>query len=254
MQIELPRSYLDLDGTRLAYRAAGPEGASTVLLLHGWGASLDAMAGVQQGLAGQFRVLAFDLPGFGESSPPPTAWGSLDYARTVARALDLLDIPSTHVVGHSFGGKVALHLAVESPTRVGRLVLVDSAGVPPRRSAGYHLRVAAYKCARRLVGNGPLRGLLERRVGSTDYRAAGAMRPTLVRSVSEDLRPLLPRIQTPALIVWGERDEDTPLSNGQLMERQIPNAGLVVFPGAGHFAYADDLPRFCTIVTHFLSS
>lgn len=249
------RDYAEVGGLRVAYRDVGSAGERLPLvLLHGWGASLDVMAGVRDGLAADFRVLSFDLPGFGESSPPPAAWGSDDYARLLLAALDALGVERAHLVGHSFGGKVAIRMAVERPERLGRLVLVDSAGIRPMRTLGYHARVAAYRGARRLVGSTPLRGWLEARVGSTDYRAAGTLRPTLVRSVNEDLRPLLPRVAAPTLLVWGERDEDTPLENGQLMERLIPNAGLVVFAGAGHFAFGDDLPRFCWLVTNFLKS
>jgi pimeloyl-ACP methyl ester carboxylesterase len=78
------------------------------------------------------------------------------------------------------------------------------------------------------------------------------LRATLVRCVNEDLRGLLPAIRVPTLLVWGSADRDTPLADGQLMERLIPDAGLVVFEGAGHFAYLDRLDQFCRVLTHFV--
>jgi pimeloyl-ACP methyl ester carboxylesterase len=78
------------------------------------------------------------------------------------------------------------------------------------------------------------------------------MRGTLVRIVNEDLRTVLPNLHLPVLLIWGDKDTDTPIADGQLMERLIPDAGLVVFEGAGHYAYLEQAARFCTIVAVFL--
>ena len=250
------RDYLELGGLRLAYRAAGLDGppGRPVVLLHGWGASLEALTGVQKVLSDGFRVLSFDLPGFGESDPPPTAWDSNDYASVILEGLDRLGIEQTHLVGHSFGGKVALRITSSRPDRVGRLVLVNSAGLRPRRTIAFRARAAGYRILRQVARSGRLRAWLAGRMGSEDYRSAGRLRPTLVRCVNEDLRAILPGITVPTLLIWGDLDDATPLADGQLMEALIPDAGLVVFGGAGHFAYADDLPRFCRVVSHFLQS
>lgn len=251
--VVLPREYLEIDGLRLAYRDRGAaEGRPPVVLLHGWGGSIDAVAGIQAGLEREFRVVAFDLPGFGASSPPPSPWGSPEYAALLLRALDRLTLERVSLIGHSFGGKIALQLAARQPQRVARLVLVSSAGIRPRRSPLQLARMGAFKAARRLAGQGALSDWLARRFGSADYRSAGPLRATLVRVVNEDLRPLLARVSAPTLLIWGERDTETPLADGVIMEREIPDAGLVVFPGAGHFPYLDDLPRFCRVAGSFL--
>jgi pimeloyl-ACP methyl ester carboxylesterase len=250
-----PRELLELDGLRLAFRASGTSRAGTpVVLLHGWGASLDAMAAIQNSFESQHPTVAFDLPGFGQSDPPPGAWGSADYAALIERALAELELERVSLIGHSFGGKVALQLAVRRPRLVERLVLVNSAGIRPRRSLDYRARVAGFKLARRALAPLGLADWLARRTGSADFRAAGALRTTLVRSVNEDLRPLLPRVQAPTLIVWGDQDQETPPADAAIMEREIPDAGLVMLAGAGHFSYADDLPRFCRVVGYFLGS
>jgi pimeloyl-ACP methyl ester carboxylesterase len=123
--------------------------------------------------------------------------------------------------------------------------------------------VLAFKAGRRALAAQPLAGPLGaplrdwfgRRFGSDDYRqASGALRGTLVRLVNEDAQPLLPKVAASTLLIWGDQDDATPLTDGTLMERLIPDAGLVVFPGAGHFAYADDLGRFGRVVGHFLAS
>ena len=78
------------------------------------------------------------------------------------------------------------------------------------------------------------------------------MRGTLVRIVNEDLRSLLPHLDLPVLLIWGDQDTETPIADGRLMERLIPDAGLVVFEGAGHYAYLEQAARFCRIVDVFL--
>jgi pimeloyl-ACP methyl ester carboxylesterase len=242
-----------VNGTRLAYRATMARGSlAPVVLLHGWGADAGSFTGVCGGLSERWPTLAFDLPGFGASDPPPAPWGSPEYAACIKQALEQLGLRRAHFIGHSFGGKIAILIAARWPALVRSLVLANSAGIRPERTLLYGARVAGYKAARRLAGQGALGAWLAQRVGSTDYRQAGSMRATLVRAVNEDLRPLLREVRAPTLLVWGDRDQETPLSNARIMERGIPDAGLVVFPGAGHFSFADDLPRFCRVVENFL--
>jgi UDP-N-acetylmuramoyl-tripeptide--D-alanyl-D-alanine ligase len=254
-----PPTFARVDGLRIAYRESGQDtGRAPVVVLHGWGASSAAVWSIRRCLEGEYRVVAPDLPGFGASDPPPDAWGSEEYAALVRVLLAERGIRRATFIGHSFGGKLALVLAATTPELVERLVVVNSAGIRPRRGPTYRARVAAFKAARWAGQALPLRAPLQewfgRRFGSEDYRQAGVLRGTLVRVVNEDLRSLLPRVGAPTLLIWGERDDATPLSDGQLMERLIPDAGLVIFPGAGHFAYADDPGRFCRVVSHFLKS
>jgi pimeloyl-ACP methyl ester carboxylesterase len=179
--------------------------------------------------------------------------------------MEALGIERASIIGHSHGGRTAIVLAATYPRLVDRLVLVGSAGLRPKRGVGYYSRVYTYKAVRRLLQSMPLQGpigeplrrLFESKLGSMDFRAtdrqASTMRGTLIRVVNEDWRHLLPRIQASTLLIWGDQDDQTPLSDGQLMEKLIPDAGLVVFPGAGHYAYADDLGRFARVVGHFLA-
>jgi pimeloyl-ACP methyl ester carboxylesterase len=152
---------------------------------------------------------------------------------------------------------VAIMLAAGHPERVGRIVLCDSAGLRPRRRPSYWLRVGVAK-AGRVIGlfGAPGRRLQQRlrgRVASTDYlQSTEAMRGTFRKVIAENLADLLPEIAAPTLVIWGERDEDTPLWMGEEMERLIPDAGLVVLAGAGHYAYADAAARFNQTSLHFL--
>jgi pimeloyl-ACP methyl ester carboxylesterase len=202
-----------------------------------------------------------------------------EYTAWLVALLDELGIERAHFVGHSFGGRVGIVLANEHPERVAKLVLTDSAGIRPRRTLAYYLKVYSYKLLRVLAQRPsstsdssssppslPLSGLIPKPVrewaaaqvakrGSADYQqASGTVRQSLVRVVNEDLRGLLPHIAAPTLLIWGENDADTPLSDGKMMERLIPDAGLVVFEGAGHYAYLEQPVRFCRIIETFFQS
>jgi len=246
-----------VDGRETYYRAGGT--GEPLLLLHGWGVSSESFAGLARDLEGRFAVTAVDLPGFGWSAPPPEAWGSLDYATQLARFMEAAGIAAAHVLGHSFGGRVALALAAHFPERVRRLVLVASGGIRPPRTARYYLRVWAAKLARRVVAPA-LRGrwgrrleeAVTRRVGSRDSRQAGRMRPTLVRLVNEDARPLLAQVRAPTLILWGSRDSEIPEASMRRMARGIRGARLEILDGAGHFPFVDMPERFVRLVEDFL--
>ena len=230
-----------------------------VVLLHGWGASSQSFGGLTAALADAFRVLAVDLPGFGWSQAPPAAWGTAEYAGHVERLLQEAGVGRAALVGHSFGGRIAISLAARQPALVSRLVLVASAGIRPQRRAGYYVRVASAKLARRifsLPGWGAIGeriiATLSERLGSRDYRRAGPLRPTLVKVVNEDLTPLLPAIQAPTLILWGDQDQEVPKSAMEIMADRIPRSRLVVFGGAGHFPFLDAPEKFCGMVKAFV--
>jgi pimeloyl-ACP methyl ester carboxylesterase len=232
-----------------------------VVLLHGWGTSSQSLSGVVTCLAPAFRTVSVDLPGFGWSHAPPEAWGIADYADHVRQLLDALGVAGAAFLGHSFGGRIAIHLAAHQPRRVARLVLVASAGVRPRRRLSYHLRVATTKALRRLLTLPGLESagsrLLQRwqaKVGSRDYLAAGRLRPTLVKVVNEDLAPILPRVEAPTLLVWGDQDQEVRRPAMELMAGRIPQARLEVFAGAGHFPFEDAPETFCRTVTEFLKA
>lgn len=240
-----------------------------VVLLHGWGAHSGLFESIATPLQSSFDVIVPDFPGFGHTPPPPEAWSVREYTAWLVALLDELGIERAHFVGHSFGGRVSIVLANEHPERVAKLVLTDSAGIRPRRPLAYYLKVYSYKLLRVLAqrpstsASSPLSRLIPKPVrewaaaqvakrGSADYQqASGTVRQSLVRVVNEDLQGLLPHIAAPTLLIWGENDEDTPLSDGKTMERLIPDAGLVVFEGAGHYAHLEQPVRFCRIIETF---
>ena len=244
---------------RYVRRKAGDPapGDLPIVILHGWGAHIEAVGTILTALDGASEVIALDLPGFGESDPPEQAWDVDAYARFMIHFLDELAVERAHLVGHSHGGRVSIALAADEADRVGRLLLVDSAGIPPKRGWRYRRRVAVAKLGR-LVGKlgGPGRRLQERmraKVASRDYlEASEAMRGTFRAAVAANLTDRLPRISASTLLVWGDQDDDTPLWMGKRMEELIPDAGLVVLEGAGHYSYADSPGQFRAVARRFL--
>jgi pimeloyl-ACP methyl ester carboxylesterase len=252
---ETHEHYLEIDGVRMRYRQQG-EGPP-VLLLHGWGGAIESWGPVYDDLQRAYTAYAVDLPGFGASSLPPTPWGSADYSQWLLHVMARLQLDKPHIIGHSFGGQVAIRLASTHPKRIRKLVLVCSAGIRRRRTFAAQLKRSAARLGRWVaVYGGPVgdrvRDVIYRRVQSPDYANAGPLRPTLVKVVNEDVSNLLPRIQSPTLVVWGEHDGDVPLASARVMERLIPQVHLVVLENAGHFPYLDQFERFRLIVRRFL--
>ncbi len=246
-----------LDGIELNMTVAG-EG-DPVLVLHGWGARIESVAMIQQRLAPLgYRVYAIDFPGFGKSDLPPTAWGVADYARFVAHLLDHLGLERVHLIGHSFGGRISIVLGADYPERVKKIVLTDSAGVIMPPSSKQQVTRGIGRIVKDLfalpglkIFEPAVQDWYRDRFGSEDYKSAGPLMPTFLKVVNEDLLPRAARIKASTLLIWGDQDQDTPLWQGQLLEKTIPDGGLVVFQGAGHFAYQERISDFIRIVDTF---
>ncbi len=252
-----------LHGCEWHYEIKDGSDREAVLFLHGWGCTGDIFAPVMNGLK-QYTLITLDFPGHGASQHPPVPWGVSDYAQGVLELLDSLGIKKCSVIAHSFGGRVALWIAAHHPERIRKMILCGSAGLRSKPDPAQQKKAAGYQRKKQLVQRlGRVPGLsgaaeklmdaLRNRYGSADYKALSPdMRETFVRIISEDLAPLLPDIKAPTLLIWGENDTETPLWMGRQMEKEIPDAGLVVFEGADHFAFLNQCGRFLTIAGVFL--
>lgn len=247
---------VELGGQKVRLLDAG--GGPPVVVLHGWGGRIESMAPIVACLRRDFRVLAPDLPGFGESPIPKGVWGTPEYASWVGRIVRSRDIERAHFIGHSFGAKTCLQIAATHPELVDKLVAVGSSGLRTPPSASARAKRTLSRAARAAGALGPpgraFKEAVFERIASRDYRDAGDLRPIFVKVVNEDLSDLLPRIQAPTLLVWGAEEDAVPVAHGRRMAKLIPDAGLVLFEGAGHFAYLDDPGRFCRVVRHFLGA
>lgn len=239
-------NHIDLNGVKVAYHQLG-EGAP-VIMLHGWGASAELVLPLTQKLIPRgYTAHVLDLPGHGNSPEPPSAWSVMDYAQLVVAYMKHQDIARAHLFGHSFGGRISIVLGAEYPQMVDKIVLCDAAGIRPKTPPSKKMRLTAYKTIRdglKFVGlhglSDQLRGWYNKQYGSADFLAtSGIMRDTFLRVVNQDLSEYAKRITTPTLLIWGENDQDTPLWQAKTLEKLIPDAGLVVYPNAGHYSYLE---------------
>lgn len=247
------------DGALLAYRETGPADAPTVILMHGWGCTADTLRVIEQSLSKEFHVYNVDFPGFGASPEPPEVWGVADYAALIGRFIDACKIERPMLLGHSFGGRVGITLASVRHD-ISKMILVDAAGIKPKRPLKYYWNVYSYKTwkwlMRALMGREKADAVIAaRKVGSADYRnLSPRMRAVMSRVVNEDLRHLMPEIAAPTLLMWGENDTATPLSDARTMNGLIKGSGLVTFAGCGHYSFLDNTPRFLAVLQSFVHS
>ena len=256
---------LHASGMTIYYLDSAPQGGDgkqVLLFLHGWGASKETFAPVFEALGDIYRIIAPDLPGFGKTGEPDKPWTVNDYCSFTQSFIDKLGLSGRAIsaCGHSHGGRVLIKWAAHTSANLQRLVLIDSAGLRPKRGFGWYMKVYAYKAGKSLlqmpVADRFLAPFAHKKMGeagSADYRQASPlMRRTMVLLLNEDLGYCLPLIRVPTLLFWGEQDADTPLYMGRRMEQRIPNAGLVVLSPAGHYSYLDQLPTFLSALTYFM--
>jgi pimeloyl-ACP methyl ester carboxylesterase len=253
--------FLDIDGLRIRYKQAG-QGAP-ILLLHGWGGQIESMDPIANALAQHFAITSIDFPGHGESSLPPRAWRVSDFLDCTMKLMDRLGLEQPGIVAHSFGGRVTIKLAAGHPDRAGRLLFTAGAGVIPPATLAKRLKRLVGASAGRLRSIAhavaPSTDAMVNRVGqklfpylaSRDYKNAGELRETLGLVVAEDLTSFLDKIRSKCLLVWGDQDHETPLYCGETMNRLVPGSELVVFAGAGHFPYVDQMNKFNMLALKF---
>ena len=249
--------FFTYDDCRLHYTDCG-EG-HPILLLHGWGCNTTTFNAIRPFLEARFRVLTVDFAGFGQSDEPHQVWGVEEYTRSIEALAQHEGVENPILIGHSFGGRVSIVYA--SRNKVQKVVLVDAAGVKPRRSLTYYRKVYTFKLmkhlARLLLGEKRAAKWIESRrakAGSSDYsQATPMMRAILSKVVNEDLCHLMPKISAPTLLFWGENDTATPLADAKKMESLIPDAGLVTVAGAGHFSFLENPQLFERVLASFLA-
>ncbi len=255
---------ISLPGGQVVHYSVQGRG-TPVVLMHGWGCNSTTVQSIAAVAAENHTVYSLDLPGFGTpgvvdvlSPEPVEVWGTYDYAAMLEQFVKALNIERPTLIGHSYGGRVAIVYSSRNP--VERLVLVDSAGVKPRRSLKYYFKVYSFKLAKSLapifLGKEKGQAYIDARrakSGSSDYNTSTPkMRAVMSKSVNEDLCHLMPSISAPTLLLWGENDTATPLADAKKMERLIPDSAVVSFPGAGHYSFLDARQQFSAVLRSFL--
>ncbi|GMQ81478.1 MAG: alpha/beta hydrolase [Rhodothermia bacterium] len=258
---------VDSHRVRLSFESSGEKGSPAVLLLHGWGSSARLMRPIAKWLEATHYVVNIDFPGHGNSPVPPTAWEMDDYASAVRQVADQLFDGPFSIVGHSNGGRIALFVSSDAftPDSLEKLVLFSPSGVRRKRSIRTYIRVIVASVLRspfqilperiREFGLDWLRHtLVWKLLSSSDYRTLdGVMRETFVKTVNSYLEDRLPDVLQPVLLFRGENDDSITKTQIKLMEKEIPDAGLVTVENAGHFPFLDQPDTVRTTLLHFLN-
>lgn len=243
--------HLIIDGLDIIYtdRGTGP----LLLFLHGWGTNASSFDALIEQFSNN-RCVAISLPGFGGSENSQTPWGVFEYAQFVSHFLAKLKIEPEVIIAHSFGGRIALKSVGTKLIHPKKLVLIASAGVA-RKSARTKIFGILAKFVKALTAFPPLsflRGFLKHFVGSRDYVNAGAMRETFVRVINENLEEDARKITVPSLLIWGEKDTETPLSEAYTLHERIPESQLEVISNTGHFVFQEQPRLVAEKIRNFL--
>lgn len=248
---------ITINDTNIAFSRQG--NGSPMILLHGWGCDRSALALFERVGIENHEVFNIDLPGFGQSDEPSFAWTVEDYTSMLEQFVIAMGISSPIVLGHSFGGRIGILFA--SRNEVESLILVDAAGIKPRRNLKQLFNIYKFKIAKalwRLYGKEKSEMMIaeaRNKRGSSDYRnASPLMKQVLVKAVNSDLKSVMPSISAPTLLIWGENDTATPMRDARKMLKLIPNSRLISFPGAGHFSFIDNPYQAAAAVRHITTS
>ena len=247
-----------IDGLNISYLDEG-EG-TPVLLLHGWGSSKEVYRGIINTLKGRCRLIAPDFPGCGESDTMTAPWTLDDYCSFVLKLLDALNIQNPIMMGHSHGGRVTLYMTAKGMLNPEKIVLLDAAGLIPKKTFKQKFRAKSFKAIKGVLTlpiiknySASLLDKARRHYGSADYNAAPeVLRKTLVSLVNTDIRDVLPNIKCPSLLIWGDLDTATPLSDAKIIEQLIPDAGLCVLKGTGHYSFCEKPYDAAAIINSFI--
>lgn len=227
-----------------------------IVFLHGWGADHKSFLWLKD-YFDEYSLLFVDFPGFGNSEEPSIGYHVSDYANELMCVLDEYEIEELLIVGHSFGGRVAIKFAFLFQNEFDRfrLCLVDSAGILPKRTLKYYLNVLAYKrCKRKAVKSQKHREKLKT-FGSSDYKCLSQnMKKVFVNVVNEDLSSFAKNIKCDTLLIWGEKDKDTKLYMAKKLHRLIEKSDLYILKNAGHFSFLDRQNEFLFLLDRFVKN
>lgn len=249
---------LVVNKTLIHYYAAAPQkrinGTPALVFLHGWRSEAAVWAPTMKELEKSYQCVSLDLPGFGKSPAPNTKWTLDDYCTTIAEFINKLNLTSVILIGHSFGGRIAIKLSKTQPKLITKLVLVDSAGIRDKKIHKNALQTLAKIIKPLFLPNfmRPLRKRIYQKLGSEDYIATPELKTTFVNVINEDLKHLLPKITHQTLILWGENDTETPLKHAHTIKENIPHARLIILPQAGHYSFLDQPKRFAQALLTFV--
>lgn len=232
-----------IGGQLINYEVVGEQNKKDLLILHGWGGSLQEWQGIAENLSQKYRVWSLDFPGFGGSPKPANDWGIYEYANFVKDFIQEFKIKDPMVMGHSFGGRVAVLLDAK------KLILVDAAGV----------RIKTLKSTLTSIAFdvlGPFKKYIPQNFkhifGSADYKSAGSMRQIFVKVVNQDLAREMSEVKCPTVIIWGEKDWMLPISQAREIKKLIRDSMIRVVWGGDHWPHLSKPKEFLEILNEYI--
>ncbi len=225
------------------------KGDKNIVLLHGWGQNIEMMDPIGKKLEKYATITIIDLPGHGESDEPKEELTIYDYCDVVKALLDKLKIKKPIIIGHSFGGRIAIIYGSKYETE--KLVLLGAPCI--RKEVKESAKVKVLKGLKKVPGLNKLEGFAKKHIGSTDYRNASVMmRKILVNTVNEDLSSCARQVKCPTLLIWGDNDTEAPLEDAKELEKIMKDAGLVVYEGGTHYTYIEFINPVCNVIKTFI--
>ena len=249
-----------IDGLKINYKIAGQGPA--ILILHGWGGSSDSWISVQEILAKEgFKIIVPDFPGFGKSETPFEPWGVREYSNFVLNLTKILELQKFFLLGHSFGGRVAIKFSVLYPEKIKSLILCNSAGIKQKWGFREKFIFRLSKLGNAIFTFPPLkrfknkfRNLFYIFLRHKDYaKVEGTMRKIFKKVLTEDLLKDLPRIKTRTLIIWGEFDKLVPVKYAHIFKEKIENSKLEILLKIGHSPHLEVPEKLTEIIIDFLN-
>ena len=246
--------YITINNQKVYFQKVGT--GKNLILLHGWGLDSSTFWPIVDLLKDNFTLWILDLPGFGRSDIPKEAFNTKDYAQIIADFIRKNKIPKPTVLGHSFGGKIAIRFAHLYPNLMDKLILVGSSGLKRNPSFASTIAYPLAKIVHYLIPDifnikTIIRKKFYRKIES-DYENAGVMKSTLLKTLKEDLTDNLKKIDNETLLIWGDSDRAVPLKYGKKMYWLLPNSKLIIMEEQGHFLHVHDPERFANYVKLFL--
>ncbi|MFH1181187.1 MAG: alpha/beta hydrolase [bacterium] len=208
----------------------------TLLVLHGWGRGSISWLKIKEILEAKgVKVLVPDLPGFGRNPWPKNPWAIDDYAKWVKDFAEKNNLGPFFLLGHSFGGRIAIKFAVKYPEKLTGLILMSAAGITRRKSLKNFAFFVLAKAGKLFFRQRLFKRIIYKLAGARDYMLAGGiMRETMKKTISENLKPYLSKISVETLIIWGKNDKETPVADAYLINKAIPGSKLEILDNIGH--------------------
>lgn len=242
------------------YENVHSDKSTPLILLHGWANSLEVISPLAEKLQQYKTVYSIDLPGHGKSEVPKQVWDMKCFSDILKRFLDEHSISQAVFVGHSFGGKTIIKFTDAYPEYVSKIVLIGASGIRPKASLRKKIYFTYLRFLRnflRFKNTGVGQKIYENwyipRYASRDYKSAGPMTKTFVKTLNEELHAELSRLKKPALLIWGSDDEESPPEVGQKMHQLIAGSTFIIMEGQGHHPFSGSgLPLLTKYIRDFL--